>query len=459
MKKLEEYNKKRNFNKTKEPIGIKKERKKKKLIFIVQHHEARKDHYDFRLEWNGVLVSFAVPKGPSWNPLDKRLAIKVEDHPLSYSNFEGTIPKGEYGGGSVMLWDKGYWYPDATPNFKDGVIKFNLEGERLKGKWSLVKIKSDKDNSWLLIKEKDKYVSARKITTYKRSIKTNRTMNEIRDNKETFDDIEITHPKKVIIDKGKITKEDIVNYYKRIGKRMMPYLDNRLISTIRCPEGIKKENFFMKHLNTKSKNIGKKKLKNKGGEISDYYYIKNEKGLIEEVCMNSYEFHIWGSLVTNINKPDILVFDFDPDENLSLKKLREGVLDLKKILDKLKIKSYLKTSGGKGYHVFVPLKTNSWSETEDIAKKISEYMTEKYENKYTINMRKEKRENKIFIDYFRNKKGATSVCPYSIRLRDNGPISCPIFWSELSKTKPNSITIKNINERLKKKDPWSTFFK
>lgn len=457
MSNLKEYNQKRNFQKTNEPYGNKKIKKSKKLKYIIQHHMARREHYDLRLEYNGVLISFAVPKGPSFNPKDKRLAVKVEDHPLSYSNFEGTIPKGQYGGGTVMLWDKGTWEPHYKPDFKKGPIKFSINGERIKGDFSLVKFK---DDNWLLIKEKDEFVSNEKITKYKTSIKTNRTMAEISNNegKENLEDIEITHPDKVIIPKGKITKEEIISYYKLVAKRMLPFLENRLISTIRCPSGIKNELFYMKHLNTDSKNIGKKLVKDKDNQYKDYYYIKNSMGLIEEVQMNSYEFHIWGSKQNSTNKPDLLVFDFDPDEKLSLKKLREGVKDLKKVLDKLKLKAYLKTSGGKGYHVFVPLDTTSWDKTETIAKNISEVMVNNNPLKYTTNMRKEKREGKIFIDYFRNKKGATSVCPYSMRLKDNAPISCPISWKELDLIKPQSITIKNIKDRLKKKDAWNNFF-
>ncbi len=457
MSDLKEYNKKRDFKKTKEPYGNKNSGKSKKLKYIIQHHMARREHYDLRLEYNGVFISFAVPKGPSFNPKDKRLAVKVEDHPLSYGNFEGTIPKGEYGGGTVMLWDKGTWEPHFKPDFKKGPIKFSINGERIKGDYTLVKFK---DDNWLLIKEKDEFVSNVKITKFKTSIKTDRTMDEISNNekKEDLDDIEITHPNKVIIPKGKITKENIINYYKLVAKRMFPFLENRLISTIRCPDGINGEVFYMKHLNTDSKNIGKKLVKDKENQSKDYYYIKNATGLIEEVQMNSYEFHIWGCKQNSSNKPDLLVFDFDPDEKLSLKKLRDGVKDLKKVLDKLKLKAYLKTSGGKGYHVFVPLKTTSWDKTEKIASDISELMVSNNPSKYTTNMRKEKREGKIFIDYFRNKKGATSVCPYSIRLKDNAPVSCPISWKELDLIKPQSITIKNVQERLKKKDAWANFF-
>lgn len=113
------------------------------LRFVVQHHLARRDHYDFRLEWDGALLSWAVPKGPSYNTRDKRLAVQVEDHPLEYRNFEGTIPKGEYGGGVVMLWDEGYWEPDGNVDdgLRAGMLKFVLKGRRLKGKWALVRLK------------------------------------------------------------------------------------------------------------------------------------------------------------------------------------------------------------------------------------------------------------------------------------------------------------------------------
>lgn len=452
MKSLKTYNKKRNFNKTKEPLGIKKNKKSKKLKFVVQHHLARKDHYDLRLEYDGVYKSFAVPKGPSFNTNDKRLAIQVEDHPLSYGNFEGTIPEGEYGAGTVMLWDKGYWYTENKPNFNKGPIKFKLMGIRLIGCWTLIHMKED---NWLLIKEKDEYVSNKDIKDYDKSIKTGRTMEEI-SGKVLDSNIEITHPDKIIIKKGKITKKDIAEYYKLISDKMMQFLDNRLISTIRCPNG--KEKFFMKHLNTKSKNIGKKIIKDDNVDTrDDYYFIKNKNGLIEEVQSNSYEFHIWGSKQNCVNKPDLLVFDLDPDIKMPIKEVRKGVKDLKKILDELNLKSYLKTSGGKGYHIYIKLDSTSWKKTEKIAKDICEIMTSRYPEKYTTNMRMKNRKNKIFIDYLRNKKGATSVCPYSIRLKDNAPVSAPITWKELDKIKPDDINIKNIKARLKK-DPWADFF-
>lgn len=133
MDSLKKYHQKRDFKKTEEPVG-KREKTHKKLRFVVQHHLARREHYDLRLEWNGTLKSWAVPKGPSYHSKDKRLAIQVEDHPLDYRNFEGTIPKGQYGGGTVMLFDEGYWQPLGNPkrDLENGFIKFSLNGSRLK---------------------------------------------------------------------------------------------------------------------------------------------------------------------------------------------------------------------------------------------------------------------------------------------------------------------------------------
>ena len=178
------YNEKRDFNRTSEPEGVGGE-PAGRLRFLVQHHLARRDHYDLRLEWDGVLLSWAVPKGPSYNPRDKRLAVHVEDHPLEYRNFEGTIPQGEYGGGTVMLWDEGFWEPlgDVEAGLRDGELKFVLDGRRLKGAWVLVRLKpkaGEHGDNWLLIKEKDGHVQdGPGIAGFGTSVRTGRTMDEI----------------------------------------------------------------------------------------------------------------------------------------------------------------------------------------------------------------------------------------------------------------------------------------
>ena len=169
---LEDYKKKRDFNKTPEPAGDKVVRKKagEELFFCVQKHLASHLHYDFRLEWNGVLLSWAVPKGPSIDPKDKRLAMQTEDHPYDYGMFEGVIPEG-YGAGIVMLWDHGTWEPetdDVEGSMRKGDLKFRLNGFKLKGSWVLVKTRGfgGAPNSWLLIKHRDDWAGPINITEF-----------------------------------------------------------------------------------------------------------------------------------------------------------------------------------------------------------------------------------------------------------------------------------------------------
>ena len=154
---LEDYKKKRDFSKTPEPPG--EARPAGGSSYCIQKHAASRLHYDFRLELDGVLLSWAVPKGPSFDPRDKRLAMHVEDHPVEYGSFEGVIPEGEYGAGAVVLWDRGTWTPVVDPGLalKKGELKFQLHGEKLAGKWALVKIKGDDPKAWLLVKDKDEH--------------------------------------------------------------------------------------------------------------------------------------------------------------------------------------------------------------------------------------------------------------------------------------------------------------
>ena len=160
------------------------------LLYVIQKHRASQLHYDFRLEFKGVLLSWAVPKGPSLDPSVKRLAMQVEDHPLEYGNFEGVIPEGEYGGGTVMVWDNGKWIPesdDIGAALQKGDLKFTLEGKKLRGSWVIVRTHgfgSKPDKSWLLIKHRDKYASDKDITTSQpRSVLSKRLLAEIaRDN-------------------------------------------------------------------------------------------------------------------------------------------------------------------------------------------------------------------------------------------------------------------------------------
>ncbi|MGC2421127.1 MAG: DNA polymerase ligase N-terminal domain-containing protein [Candidatus Acidiferrales bacterium] len=186
--KLDEYRKKRRFGATPEPAGGSKAPKRSgDLIYVVQKHMATNLHYDFRLEWRGVLLSWAVPKGPSLDPAVKRLAMQTEDHPVEYANFEGVIPAGQYGGGTVMLWDRGTWQaesPDVDAALEKGDVKFTLHGKKLRGSWVLVRTRgfggSSSRSAWLLIKHRDEFASAKDVTQDEpRSVKSGRLLAEI----------------------------------------------------------------------------------------------------------------------------------------------------------------------------------------------------------------------------------------------------------------------------------------
>jgi bifunctional non-homologous end joining protein LigD len=183
---LAEYRKKRDFKASPEPKGKKATTKRRALAFVIQKHQATRLHYDFRLEWDGVLKSWAIPKGPSLDPSTKRLAVEVEDHPIEYGEFEGVIPEGNYGGGTVMIWDRGTWVPEADveEGLRDGVLKFSLKGRKLHGSWALVRTKrgpaGSQKNSWLLIKHRDDHASTADIAEEKpRSVVSKRLLSQI----------------------------------------------------------------------------------------------------------------------------------------------------------------------------------------------------------------------------------------------------------------------------------------
>jgi bifunctional non-homologous end joining protein LigD len=271
--------------------------------------------------------------------------------------------------------------------------------------------------------------------------------------------IRITHPDKVLFGNPIVTKKDVAMYYARVAKRMLPYVSRRILSIVRCPKGISSSCFFKKHPGTDSHGIVIYPIVSSDGETEDYFYIEDASGLVGEAQMGTLEFHTWGSRVNALDQPDMMVFDLDPDEGMDLDTVRQGVLDIKNILSELSLNSYLKTSGGKGYHVVVPLKpAASWDVFYDFARRVADVMELKWPDRYTSNSRKSKRTNKIFIDYIRNGRGATSIAPYSIRARNGAAVSMPIAWGELDKIAPDGIRMADALMRLESDDPWSNFF-
>lgn len=275
-------------------------------------------------------------------------------------------------------------------------------------------------------------------------------------------DYPFTNPNKVLYPENGITKLDLAYYYKKIHKWILPYIAKRPLTLVRCPEGRQKKCFFQKHLNDLSADgLYSIDIQDKTG-IEPYIYIKDEAGLMALVQFGVLEMHIWGCHINNIEKPDLITFDLDPDPNVEWKKTIETAFLIKENLEKIKLISFVKTTGGKGLHVVVPIKPQyGWNEIEIFAHTFVSYLVSLNPNLYIANMNKAKRKGKIFIDYLRNHRGATAIAPYSTRAKENAPVSIPLSWDELSnKVKSDTFNINNVITRLKSlnKDPWKEFF-
>lgn len=263
--------------------------------------------------------------------------------------------------------------------------------------------------------------------------------------------IQISNPQKLLYPQAQITKLDVIEYYINVAPLMLPFVCNRILTAVRCHDNI--DNCFFKKHPTTDKQMVKMKTINK----EPYFYLVSAEQLAYQVQMGTLEFHVGGSLVQSFNHPDIMIFDLDPDTGVTLTKLRDGVRKLKSLLDELNLTAFLKTSGGKGYHIVVPFaKTTSWESFSRFSEQIAKLAEQTWPTIFTTNIRKAERKQKIFIDYLRNNKNASCVAPYSLRARANATIAMPIAWEQLNKIKPDQVNIKNYKKYLN--NAWSDFF-
>ncbi len=524
---LSEYKRKRHFNVTPEPKG--KKSAAKGNSFVIQKHDASHLHYDFRLELDGTLKSWAVPKGPCLDPSVKRLAMQVEDHPVEYGSFEGIIPEGEYGGGTVMLWDTGTWEAIGDPRegYRSGKLKFHLYGQKLVGDWMLVRIggKAAEDagkKQWLLFKERDdeaKPITDGDVLEEKPlSVSTGRSLEEIaaaRDwvwgakpkakpkskvkspkppasaakksrvkkapaampaaklvkraaakdphadydaSKQELAGVRLTHPDKVLYPDGGITKLDIANYYRTVADWILPHIVDRPLVLVRCPEGQQKECFYQKHPGLGTPATLRQFPIREKTKTEPYVIVDDVSGLISLAQVGALEVHAWGSHAAHLEKPDRLIFDLDPDPGVVWPTVVQGARQVRQFLLDLGLKSFVKTTGGKGLHLVVPIdRRQNWDEVKDFCKSVADLIVAADPAHYTANMSKAARTGRIYIDYLRNGRGATAVVPYSTRARPNAPVSTPLTWEELSaRIRSDQFTVRNLPKRLAslKQDPW-----
>jgi len=813
---LATYRAKRNFKQTSEPEGSAADSAGAR--YLIQKHDATRLHYDFRLELDGVLKSWAVTRGPSLDPAQKRLAVRTEDHPISYGDFEGTIPEGNYGAGTVMLWDRGTWEPIGDPHqgLEQGSLKFILHGEKLHGSWALVRMHGDgsrkdqKHENWLLIKHDDEATDREHdiLQDGPLSVKTGRDLSGVAEDappvkrrvtkalvpmvetrrqtkrglpgfvepalctlvdeppagpdwliemkfdgyraliaadgdavriytrngldwtdrfgpiaqavrkrdfagvlldgeivvmdqdghsdfgalqaaldgsggelcvfvfdllvdggrsiadqplrerkarlkellgsappgriyysehvegdrgetlktlcaqgfegivakragapyrsgrghdwlkikcgrrqelviagfspsdkgrpfsslllgvrkdgelryagrvgsgfsqelldglarrfkplirhSQPFDQpvpgpigrsatwlepklvaeigfagftrdnqvrqghfiglredkpaadiaieeakpvekvvasaraksaapvrVRLTHPQKLLYPAESLSKEDVARYLEAVAPFMFPYIERRLLSLVRCPEGQEKECFFQRHPTAQMPTQFKPfPLRKKTGGSETYLYGENEEAIAACAQIGVLEIHGWGSRIDAIEKPDRLVFDLDPAEDVPFTRVRDAAKKMREALQAIELESFSLLTGGKGIHVVVPLEPDrEWPEVKAFARGLAEHFVTHEPDSFIATMSKAKRVGKIFIDHFRNERGATAIMPFSPRANPGAPVAWPINWEELREvTSASAVSIAHLGERDPAL-PWRGYFK
>ena len=274
--------------------------------------------------------------------------------------------------------------------------------------------------------------------------------------------VRFTNPRKVLFGEYSISKAELAEYYQYIYPRMMPHLSGRPLTLVRCPDGYDKECFFQKHANdTVPPQVKRVKLL-EDGEMVEYTMADSLDALMGLVQMGVLEIHSWNSRYEKLEYPDRVVLDLDPAPGLPWERLAEGALLLRNRLLDIRLESFLKTTGGKGFHVVVPvLPERDWTAAREFAKRVAEGLAKDYPAKFTSNMSKVKRTAKIFLDWVRNVRGQTAIEAYSTRALAGAPVSAPVTWEEAAAgVRPDAIGVGNIRQRLEslKDDPWAGFF-
>jgi bifunctional non-homologous end joining protein LigD len=504
-KKLSTYRRKRDFDRTPEPSG---ERAKTRTAndlprFVIQRHRARALHYDFRLEIDGVLVSWAVPKGVTLDPKARHLAVHVEDHPLDYADFEGAIPAGEYGGGDVIVWDRGTWElhgaDDARAAVEAGEIHVELHGEKLRGRVVLVRTgdAGGKEN-WLVLHKRDEAaVDGWDPEEHPKSVLSGRTNDEVKANPErvwtrdggsaaaspasafeapTGSELEqldslgtkgtwnfqgrelaLTNLDKVLFpprDKdAPVTKRELIRYYARIAPTLLPYLEQRPLNLHRFPDGVDRKGFWQKQAPKYApewiprwRNDDADK-----GESELYFVVDSPPALAWLANHAAVELHPWTSRLPDVRQPTYALIDLDPGEQTTWDELVTLARLHRTALEHLGVRGYPKASGRRGLQVWVPIEpgptfdeTRAWVEalSRTVAGVVGDLVSGAWE--------KQARGGRARLDYTQNAINKTLVAPYSVRASAGAPVSMPITWDELDDPdlRSDRWTIRTAGDRI-----------
>jgi len=511
---LAPYRRKRDFTKTQEPAGSSSSGgSDRPPRFVVQRHRARRLHYDFRLEIDGVLVSWAVPKGPTLDPAVRRAAFHVEDHPLEYFDFEGVIPSGQYGAGDVIVWDAGTWEADeagdpADPGkaLRKGELHLDLRGQKLRGRFLLVRTRTDGagKEQWLLLHKRDDYaVEGWDPEEHPRSVLSGRTNDEVKAGPDrmwrsdlppsealvvlrppvvpaptvaeleeldglTTDgewhifgrELHVTNLEKILFParpgEALVTKRELLRYAAQVAPVAVPYLAGRALNMHRFPNGAETKGFWHKELPNHAPDWLPRWSNSEAapGESRTYLVVDEPAALIWAANFGALEWHAWTSRTDNPHLPTYVLIDLDPGERTTWQQLLVLARLHRTALEHLGVRGQPKVTGRRGIQIWIPMSLGpSFAETRDWAERLSKtigaVVPELVSWKWQVN----ERHGLARLDYTQNARNKTLVAPYSPRPAPGAPVSAPIAWEELDDPAlaPDAFTIRTVIGRLSEK--------
>jgi bifunctional non-homologous end joining protein LigD len=439
--------------------------------FVIQQHDATTLHYDFRLEVDGALRSWAVPKGLSEDPATKRLAVAVPDHELAYADFEG-VTGGGGGTGAVIIWDTGS-YRNLDPgqsmaeSIAAGHAKVWLDGKKLQGGWTLQRTGSARQRQWLLIKRRDDPPRAarRRARPDARSVRSGRTLAEVADpTRKSLQlrvgrrAVAISHPDKALFHEPEVTKLELARYYERVAPTMLPHLRGRPLALQTFPEGIEDSGFFLKSVPRHFPAwIETAEVPKRGGTLTQVL-AANAATLVFLAGQNVVTPHVWLSRADQPQHPDRLILDFDPSPGARFADVRAAAREAGNRLHEAGLVTFAMVTGSRGIHVVCPLRRGpDFTAAHRFARAVAEAMVSDSPRRLTLEWRRADRGARIYVDVNRNAYAQHVVAPYGVRPRARAPVAMPIEWDELSdsRLKPDRYTARNALDRIDAQgDAW-----
>ena len=511
---LKPYRGKRDFARTPEPAGAPTGDKAPAAPrFVVQRHRARRLHYDLRFEIGGVLVSWAVPKGPTLDPQGRHMAVHVEDHPIEYIDFEGVIPAGEYGGGDVIVWDRGTWEPHATDDpvaaVASGELHADVFGEKLRGR--LILVRRDHDGGgkeqWLLLHKRDEHaVDGWDPEDHPRSVLSGRTNDEVKADPERLwrSDLpaaEASIPVRPVAtgpseeelaalealgDKGAwdvfgrtlrltnldkelfpgrageapVTKRELVGYAAQVAPVALPHLAGRALNMHRYPNGAAAKGFWHKQLPQHAPEWIPRWRNPEADEedTSTYLVVDEPAALVWAANFGALEWHAWTSRTAEPHRPSYALVDLDPGSDTSW----DDVLVLARLhrtaLQHLGVTARAKVTGRRGIQIWVPITPGpAFADTRGWVKQLSQAVGAVVPDLVSWKWEVRERGGQARLDYTQNAINKTLVAPYSPRAAPGAPVSAPIEWDELDdpSLRPDGFTIRDVLDRVAERgDPF-----